>query len=530
MHRTFPALLALVFFTVPHIHAQAVPSQVAPGTAATQNASNAYLASSGYLPDYATYSPNTFEGACATAKREGKVLMITRPNMMTGTKAYYDCEKQFMLGGMVVAAANSTIYLKGSFNCPPTQRCLDTTTNSNVNFRFWDMPPVVYADWLGSAADNMDSTALNAAVRAVQSLNTGGYGGTLKLGCRVYKLDSTVNFLQIPGLKFSGCGNGTIFRWTGGNTAPMFLISGVTNGTFEGFSVDVNHAHPLLEVIHLSEPAKGWPNKHNRFTKIFIDTDHVAGTLTYGVVIDGIDQNNDFHTFDDMEVGGFTEVGFWIKGGNTYSEIFNNVLMGGGLPGIEKVGVKTTDAKGGHGLAGSFTWHGGYMNVNEASFEIHGYSDFPIGILDFNSESAGRLLYAECGNQTVVSIERCRIVPVEFKYPDIINFAGATLRIADTFLGGADGKRPRSSEIAYHCYGGANASCGVTLSNVHIVSSNQTWNDLLHPTGWHPGGTASDLHPENYLQANFVTWQDPLKPTVSGSYGPAPPNTLAPKN
>lgn len=478
-----------------------------------------FLDAQGFILDTERYSPNSFAGACAAALAAQKTLAVTSQWVIPAGN--YDCDKWFLAEGRLVALSG-TVVLGGSFTCPSTQQCLDSTTHGGSAFTFTNLPPFIFPDWWGSKQDGSDSApGFNAAGVAAGQIPNGGKIG-INPGDYTFATGWVVTGTR--DLEIAGSGGLSRLLWTGNNSTPLLQLRGTSGTHIHDLSGYFTATHPLIEMINLYEPlSTATPSTRASIHNIFIDTDHVANTLTYGILVSGgQDVNNDFHHFEDLKFYGFTKAGVEMRGSQSYANLFVNCTFGE-LAG-EQYGIRAVSTTGGPGGGGaaSFQAVGGFFGTILADVYVDGYSDHPIQIIGTDSESTGRILKVVNAAQGVVSLKGIswRNGAAGTLITDFINCQCSALDIEDSYFSSfLSGSGLGAFQIIYNNDGPLNSINGLTMKNVHILATTayQTLNGLFNPVGSGSGG--SDVNLQSWLTYTNVFWQDATTMMSSGLYG-----------
>jgi hypothetical protein len=462
---------------------------------------------------------SSFVSAYAAAAAAGKPLNVASSWVAVPSGTYANLV--FLSGGILHLATAATVNIAGSFSCPVTQQCFDTSASGSAVV-FNTYPTAIYPDWFGAKPSGTNSPAVdssaafNAAAVAAGSNSIGrAYAKNIRMNCGTYSIAATVTFSQMYGADIGGCTDGaTILAWTGNSSDPTFFVTGSSISRFHDFRLIYSPSNPAALAISIFQPSIGGSSR-NSFSDITIEGQQALTDVfkVWGV----LDANNDFMLFERIQAYGYLHAGTLLYGTQSYSNQFKDCTFSGDRKaGDGQYGVIAANATGtvGNQMA-SFQWHGGFMATSVADFYLLGATDSPIILEGLDSESTGMALLSVAGQfiKTVIKNARWNRVCETRYFPctnkDFIDYQGALLEIEDSSFAailydGTTSTQDYNMTIRYRANPTVESLPGVTIKNVNITTTNKTINSVF-ANGDQPANNLVRYSDFSWIDSGFVT-------------------------
>jgi hypothetical protein len=318
------------------------------------------------------------------------------------------------------------------------------------------------------------SAAFQSAVSTLK--DSGLRGGKLIIPPGNYSIASTIVIRDFYGLEVAGSGWQSMLTWTGDTTGPVLRFEGNFSSHIHDFAVNVTAMHPVATGIEITDSTtKGPTSTGVNMSDLWIRGNN--GYLKDGIVVDGQDANNDYHHFTNVRVSNYTDAGWWLKGGQSYSHRFDQCAANGYSTG--SYGVRATTSAGGRGFVASFHWHGGGVTSHLWDFYIDGSSAYPYVIDGVDDESDGGLVYSSGGtsNQIIVANARWNRKG-DSTNPEFAHVVGGNLTIVDSTIV-SNGTKTREQLTIYHTGAGTVFPAVLTIRNTVFVTPNFTLGQFM---------------------------------------------------
>lgn len=250
-----------------------------------------------------------------------------------------------------------------------------------------------------------DTAAFERALTALMARpNNEGYGfGMLLIPTGDYPISRTLAVRKSHGFRIVGEGSRrSRLIWTGsagsGNPTVAMDLDGVFLGEVRGVGLAL--AAGASADIGIRIQTQSFISTRDSLFDVEVNGE--AGDLKTAIKVgDGLDANNDFHVFQQVVVGGYTDYGFNVANTQIFNLVFLDCQANGFAPGSAKasqVGI--------HLAAGTLSWFGGGgRNHTVADMNLATHGNAPVIVSGASFEGSARLLTNGGPNQVLVFMQ-----------------------------------------------------------------------------------------------------------------------------
>lgn len=250
-------------------------------------------------------------------------------------------------------------------------------------------PRVIRVSPSSIATENVAS--LRAAIALLKDgAGAWAWGGTLLLRDGIWALDDTVEFRDMWGVRLIGDSRAVEVKWRGPADQPVFRFEHCRD--FEVAQLRMLAEMPWYAAIQTrrdNTPPSVVPPRYGHVHDLYIDCNNGKGQN--GIVIGGIgasNANNDFHTFERVQINAYTHAAFFGSGMQAYGLRMEHCEVWG-----NGIGQYAFACHGyGTGESPSIIWRGGSIFQNTVADFVLGRSYQTMIIEGVNVEGSKRFL------------------------------------------------------------------------------------------------------------------------------------------